>query len=335
MPVRDDAQTMTECLDSIHSQTLKDWELVAVNDGSRDDSEKLLKEAAVSNPRIRVITTKPSGIVPALNTGISACGGRYIARMDCDDRMRPERLETQLKFLESHHDIDFCGCRVEPFTTEGPVSENVMRYHRWSNSLLRNEEILRDLYVESPIMHPSFFAPRKLFEFLGGYLEQPWAEDYDLLLRAASEKIRFGKCSETLLEKRHGSGRLSRVDPIYKRPAMMRAKVHYLLESGMLKRFYGVLIAGTGPTGRELARAFLERKVPLAGFVDNRRGPPERKVLGFPAWGFPGGVQLEILRRFPDQLIVLGIGDSEGQAMMTRLLRENGWKENEDFLRMA
>ena len=96
-----------------------------------------------------------------------------------------------------------------------------------------------------------------------------------------------------------------------------------------------MLIAGTGPTGRELARAFLERKVPLAGFVDNRRGPPKRRVLGFPAWGFPGGVQLEILRRFPDRLIVLGIGDNEGQAMMTRLLRENGWKEKEDFVRMS
>ena len=116
---------------------------------------------------------------------------------------------------------------------------------------------------------------------------------------------------------------------------MMRAKVHYLLISGMMDPFEYVLIAGTGPTGRELARAFLEKEVSLAGFVDNRLGPPERKVLGYPAWGFPDGVPIKFLESFSKSLIVLGIGDQQGQSMMTQLLRQNGWVENQSFVRMA
>ena len=335
MPVRDDLRTLPDCLESIQKQSLKDWELVVVDDGSSDGSGEFLLETAAKDSRIRVFRERPRGIVAALNSGLAACAGAYVARMDADDRMRPERLETQFAFLQRETQVDFCGSRVEPFTEEGPVSENVQRYHDWSNSLLTDEEIRRDLFAESPIMHPTFFGPRKLYEFLGGYLEQPWAEDYDFLLRAAHEKVRFGKCPEVLVEKRHAPDRLSRVDPIYKRPAMMRAKVHYLLKSGMMDPFENVLIAGTGPTGRELARAFLEKEVSLAGFVDNRQGPPERKVLGYPAWGFPDGVPIHFLESFTKSLIVLGIGDQHGQSMMTQLLRQNGWIENQSFVRMA
>ena len=335
MPVRDDVQTLPDCLESIQKQSLREWELVVVDDGSIDGSGELLLEAAKQDSRIRVLSEPPRGIVAALNTGLAACGGRYVARMDADDRMRPLRLEKQLSFIQEKSHVDFCGSLVEAFTEEGPVSKNVKKYHHWSNSLMTDEEIRRDLYVESPIMHPTFFGPRKLYEFLGGYHEEPWAEDYDFLLRAALEKVRFGKCPEILVEKRHGLDRLSRVDPIYKRPAMMRAKVHYLLQSGMLDPYEGVLIAGTGPTGRELARAFQERDVQLAGFVDNRLGPPERSVLGHPAWGFPEGVPFEFFEPFKQHLVVLGIGDKEGQTMMTRLLLENGWLENQHFVRMA
>lgn len=335
MPVRNDAGFLPECLASIKVQNLSNYELVAVDDGSEDCSRKVLEKAARQDPRIRIIHTPQRGIVSALNTGLSACRGRYIARMDADDRMRPQRLELQLAFLTNNPGIDFCGCRVEPFTTEGTVSENVRKYHCWSNSLLTDEEIRRERFVESPIMHPTFFASKKLFQQIGGYRDNPWPEDYDLLLRASQIGIVFGKCAETLVEKRHALDRLSRVDPIYKRPAMMKAKVHYLLESGILDHFRGVLIAGTGPTGRELAKRFMEREIPLAGFVDNRMSPPNRKVLGLPAWGFPEGVPPDFLKRFPDHLCALGIGDASGQSMMTRLLLEQGWRENLEFVRMA
>ncbi|HBI28684.1 MAG TPA: glycosyl transferase family 2, partial [Deltaproteobacteria bacterium] len=95
MPVRNDARILPECLTDLAAQTLRDWELVVVDDGSTDDSPALLKSWADRDARLRIFTTPPQGIVPALNTGLAECRGRFIARMDADDRMRPERLERQ------------------------------------------------------------------------------------------------------------------------------------------------------------------------------------------------------------------------------------------------
>ena len=104
MPVRNDARTLPECLTDLAAQTLRDWELVVVDDGSTDDSPALLKSWADRDARLRIFTTPPQGIVPALNTGLAECRGRFIARMDADDRMRPERLERQAAFCEQHPD---------------------------------------------------------------------------------------------------------------------------------------------------------------------------------------------------------------------------------------
>ena len=127
MPVRDEARTLPECLEDIAAQTLPDWELVVVDDGSTDDSPALLKSWADRDLRIRIFTTPPQGIVPALNTGLAECQGRFIARMDADDHMRPERLERQVTFCEQHPDCGLIGTQVKGFTNAGPVSDSIRR----------------------------------------------------------------------------------------------------------------------------------------------------------------------------------------------------------------
>ena len=85
MPVRDDLRTLPDCLESIQKQSLKDWELVVVDDGSSDGSGEFLQETATKDSRIRVLREHPRGIVAALNSGLAACAGSYVARMDADD----------------------------------------------------------------------------------------------------------------------------------------------------------------------------------------------------------------------------------------------------------
>jgi len=136
------------------------------------------------------------------------------------------------------------------------------------------------------------------------------------------------------VQKFHASGRLSRVEAIYKRPAMFEAKTHYMLEFGLLKNRRGVLIAGSGPTGRQTAHSFEKRGVKILGYVDNRPGPPDRKINSRPAWGFPNLPPDEFLEKFRDALILLAIGDSEGQRAFTVLLRKLDFIENTDFVRV-
>ncbi|GIT07331.1 MAG: hypothetical protein CM1200mP30_09610 [Pseudomonadota bacterium] len=179
-----------------------------------------------------------------------------------------------------------------------------------------------------------FFFHKSTFNKLGGYSTNPWAEDYDFILRAYKAGAKLAKHPEKLVQKYHASGRLSRVEAIYKRPAMFEAKAHYMLEYGLLKNRRGLLIAGSGPTGRQTADSFAKRGVKILGYVDNRPGPPDRKVKSWPAWGFRDLPPAEFLEKFRDALILLAIGDSEGQRAFAELLRKLGFIENSDFVRV-
>ena len=334
MPVRNDAHLLPNCLADIENQSMKDYELVVVDDGSTDETPDILKKVSQRDSRIRMIRTESHGIVSALNTGLTECKGRYIARMDADDRMHKTRLVKQLEFIQKNPELELIGCRVEGFTENGALSESSWQYQSWSNSLISHEQIERDLFAESPIVHPTFFGTSELFEKIGGYIENPWAEDYDIIMRAYGSGAKLGKHPEKLLQKFHAPGRLSRIEAIYKRPAMFDAKTHYLLDFGLLNKRKGVLIAGSGPTGRQAAQSFAARKVQILGFVDNRPGPPERLVKDWPAWGFPNLPPAEFLNYFRDALIVMAIGDSKGQVVFSELLRKQGFVENYDFVRV-
>ena len=334
MPVRNEASLLPGCLDDILFQTLAEIELVIVDDGSTDTTAKVLKEASKRDPRIRVINTNHNGIISALNTGLAECNGQYIARMDADDRMDKTRLEKQLKLMKNNPELELSGCRIGGFTNSGVISQSIEKYQSWSNSLISHQQIEYDLFAECPIAHPTFFATRELFNKLGGYSINPWAEDYDFILRAYKAGAKLAKHPEKLVQKYHASGRLSRVEAIYKRPAMFEAKAHYMLEYGLLKNRRGVLIAGSGPTGRQAAESFEKRGVKILGYVDNRPGPPDRKVKSRPAWGFRDLPPAEFLEKFRDALILLAIGDSEGQRAFADLLRKQSFIENRDFVRV-
>ncbi len=334
MPVRNEASLLPGCLEDILFQTLAEIELVIVDDGSTDTTAKVLKEASKRDPRIRVINTNHNGIISALNTGLAECDGQYIARMDADDRMDKTRLEKQLKLMKNNPELELSGCRIGGFTDSGRISHSIEKYQSWSNSLISHQQIEYDLFAECPIAHPTFFATSQLFNKLGGYSTNPWAEDYDFILRAYKAGAKLAKHPEKLVQKYHASGRLSRVEAMYKRPAMFEAKAHYMLEYGLLKNRRGVLIAGSGPTGRQAAQSFEKRGVKILGYVDNRPGPPDRKVKSWPAWGFRSLPPAEFLNKFRNALILLAIGDSEGQRAFAKLLRKLNFIENSDFIRV-
>jgi len=334
IPVRNDALKISKCLSDIKNQTMKDYEVIIVDDGSTDSTYMLLEKASRNDCRIRIIRTEPRGIISALNIGLSECKCNFVARMDADDRMCKTRLEKQLKFMQMNPDLDLIGCKVKGFTDLGSPSASIMQYQSWSNSLITHEQIESDLFAESPIVHPTFFFKKKLFLNMGGYAKNKWAEDYDAILRAYGKGSKFGKHPDILVNKYHDSSRLSRLEDIYKRPAMFSAKVHYLLEFGKLNNRRGVVIVGSGPTGRQVAKSFENRGVLVLGFIDNRYGTKDRKVKNLPAWGFQNLPPPEFLQQFRDTLIVLAVGDYRGQTDFLNLLLKLGFVENYDFVKV-
>ena len=173
MPVRNGAAMLRNCLTDIQNQSFTNYELVVVDDGSADETPVLLEKASQDDSRIRLIRTEPKGIVSALNTGLIECKGTYIARMDVDDRMQKTRLEKQLELMQKDPELELIGCRVEGITDKGPLPESAVHYQSWSNSLMSHQQIESDVFAESPIVHPTFFATRKLFNKIGGYSNNP------------------------------------------------------------------------------------------------------------------------------------------------------------------
>src|SRR5690606_25812923 len=102
MPCYNAAATLDETLASLAAQNHSDFEIVAVDDGSRDDTLAILHNWAAREPRLRVLAREHAGIIPALNAGLEACRGAYVARMDADDLSDPARLSKQSAYLDAH-----------------------------------------------------------------------------------------------------------------------------------------------------------------------------------------------------------------------------------------
>lgn len=266
MPVYNAAGTLPEALQSITAQTQGDFEVIAVDDGSDDDSGRILEAWGRGDRRIQPVRAGRVGLVEALNLGLSWCRGEWVARMDADDRMHPDRLARQAALLGARPDISVAGSLVEIFA-EGTVGEGMKVYEAWLNSLVEPGDIAREIFIESPIAHPSAMVRRNELMELGGYRDAGWPEDYDLWLRYHAAGRRFAKVPEVLLYWREHGARLTRTDARYSVENFLRVKAHFLV-NGPLKDRDGLIVWGAGQTGRRLTRHIVRMGRPVDAFVD-------------------------------------------------------------------
>ena len=279
LPVRDAAATLPECLASLAAQTLRDHELIAVDDGSRDASAAILAAAAARDRRLRVITTPARGLPSALNTAVERARAPLLARMDADDIAHPERLAAQRRFLEAHPEVSILGSGVELLAAA--PAPGMRAYIDWSNGLLDHSAISDDLYVESPLVHPSVMLRRERLLGLGGYRDFGGPEDYDLWLRAYGAGARFAKLREVLLVWRDAPRRLTRVDPRY-HPDRFRELKLAALERHQPEALARVVIWGAGPIGKAWARALRMRGHGIEAFVEVDARKIGKRVHGAP-----------------------------------------------------
>jgi glycosyltransferase involved in cell wall biosynthesis len=311
LPCYNAAATLQEALDSLLCQTLSDFEIIAVDDGSTDATWQILQARAAQEPRLRLLSQPHTGIIPALNAGLAQCEAPLIARMDADDRAHPERLEKQVAYLQAQPEIDVVSCRVAGFPVQ-EVRQGFALYLEWLNGLLSDEEIRREIFVESPLPHPSLTFRRAALLRVGGYQDHGWAEDYDLLLRLYLEGARFAKLPEVLLEWRDHPPRLTRSDPRYSLENFLRAKAFYLMRGPLVGRD-AVIIWGAGMMGRRLGKQLERQAAPLAAYIDidprkigdARRGRP---ILSPEAL-------LEYWGRYANPVILVGV---RGARMIIR-----------------
>lgn len=111
MPVYNAGSYLRAAIDSILQQHFRDFELIIVNDGSKDDSQATID--SYTDPRIRAYGQENQGLTKTLNRLVSLANGKYLARMDQDDLSLPDRLTKQVEFLDTHPDVTVVGTWVE------------------------------------------------------------------------------------------------------------------------------------------------------------------------------------------------------------------------------
>lgn len=201
LPVHDGGPWLPAAVESIRRQSLSDWELLAIDDGSRDRSRAVLEEFAARDERI-VVTSRPNrGLAATLQEGLERSRTGLVALMNADDVAHPDRLGRQAAFMQAHPRIAALGTqtrllvdgRATPIESRLPLTPRACR---------------RFLPIAPPLAHPTVMLRRSAVLGVGGYRPQSVVEDYDLWLRLA-ERHDLANLPDTLLDYRLHDGQFS------------------------------------------------------------------------------------------------------------------------------
>jgi glycosyltransferase involved in cell wall biosynthesis len=194
MPVYNEQNYLRASIESILNQTFKDFEFIIIDDGSTDDSAKIIE--SYKDPRLIFYQSENKGMVHQFNFGINKARAPIIARMDADDIAEWNRFEEQNKFLEIHPEIHVVGSNVIFINENGEVlcKKKYLEYH---------QKIEFMMPIESAVCHPAVMIRREVFDRIGVFdTAFGYAADHKLFLDIISSGYQFYNIQKILLKYR-------------------------------------------------------------------------------------------------------------------------------------
>jgi len=191
VPVYNARAYLRPALESLLSQTWRELEIIAVDDGSTDDSLDILHALAARDGRLRVVPSSHAGISATTNLGFASATGELIATMDCDDVSLPRRIEKQVAYMQANPTVDLCGTAMRGLGSAHPVT--------WTKP--RDSNVLKGLVLfEVPVINSTAMFRRQsaIFDEVQYDGRFDSAQDYDLWERIAP-KATMGNLSEVLV----------------------------------------------------------------------------------------------------------------------------------------
>ena len=270
MPAYNAEKYLKEAIDSILTQTFADFELIVINDCSKDATEQII----LSYDDSRVVYLKNEqnlGVAGTLNRGLSVAQGEYVARMDADDISEPQRLQVQLKFLEAHPQVVMCGSHVTVFFDTG---EQRVCYYPTNDGQIRAV-----LLFACPFAHPSVMLRTNVLRDHGLHYDEEFekVEDYRLWTKLA-EYGKLANLPEPLLRYRKHPQQVCATSPQAQYEGKVRLAAYLLPMCGVQEPEEQRLIVDAFD-GRVTEKQAFARFIDLAKRMQNCASPEVDKAF--------------------------------------------------------
>lgn len=267
IPFKNTGLYLSECIQSVIDQTETGWELIAIDDGSTDDSYKIAEQFAKTDSRISIFKNREQGLIQALQFAYSKSSGAFITRMDSDDIMPADKLKIMKSELLKLGNGYLATGLVKYFSETG-INAGYFQYEQWLNSLTVTGMNFSEIYKECTIPSPCWMVSRPDFEASDGFNSSLYPEDYDLAFRFYKHGLKCIPSNDLLHYWRDYGTRTSRTDSKYSHDALLDIKVHYFLELEHDKS-KTLVLWGAGHKGKRIAKTLIEKNIVFDWICDN------------------------------------------------------------------
>lgn len=323
MAAKDTALYLAECLDSILAQSYQNWELIAINDHSSDETPTILEAYAEKDSRIRVFHSDRKKLIPTLKYGYQYVKGDLINRMDSDDRMPHDKLEALVTEWLKYGKGTIIAGGTEHFVDEGEVGGGFLRYEQWLNAVAKNNRHYQEIYKECVIPSHCWIIHKEDFDLVDGFNPEIYPEDYDLCFRFYKHGLKVEGIDKVLHHWRDRSDRISRTWEEYKDNRYFDMKLRYFYEIDRDKT-RPLVLWGAGRNGKDMAKLLLGRNDNFHWVSDS-----ERKI-GVDIYGVITE-HFDAIKSLVNPQIIIVVASPSGKQEIQIML--NSWKKKpvEDF----
>ena len=276
MPVKNAGKYLVECLNSILAQSWSDWELLAIDDHSGDNSFQILTEYKQRDSRIILLSNRGKGIIDALRYGFEKSQGEFITRMDADDIMMPLKLDSLHRELHEHGRGALAVGLVKYFS-DIQLGQGYKNYESWLNQLTSTRSNFEEIYKECSIPSPAWMLHREDLNTCGAFERNIYPEDYDLAFRMRLANFTICPTKDVVHLWRDHAVRSSRTSDHYADNRFLELKLDYFINYD-LDHSKKLVLWGAGKKGNKIAQLLTNNSVQFE-WVTNNQNKIGHKIL--------------------------------------------------------
>ena len=267
MPFKNETLYLAQALESILNQSEENFELIMIDDHSIDDSFQIAQNFSIRDSRIKLFKNIGHGIINALQFAQEKAIGNFITRQDADDLMPQDKLKS-LKSLLKENGKGFIATGKVKYFSDTLLLDGFKKYEEWVNRLCDENSFYKNRFKECVIVSSNWMLHKSDFDFMSGYSDSIYPEDYHFTFKVFKFKLKIISTSAITHLWRDHSQRASRNLDQYKDQKFFPLKVIFFHDDYKNKN---ICLWGAGKNGKKLARVLIQKKMKFHWITNNEK----------------------------------------------------------------